>query len=115
MTIVNTSISAAAAAAAERAAPRVASASPTTGATVVMQGGTTDSTVNLTPAGTLLNLTVTMPPSPQLGDKARIVTSNAITNLTINGATTILGSPGTLLTGGSLTFGYEANNTWMVI
>jgi len=115
MTIVNTSISAAAAAAAERAAPKVANSSPTTGATIVMQGSTTDSTINLTPAGTLLNLTITLPSSPQLGDKARIVTSNPITNLAINGATSILGNPGTLLTGGSLTFGYEANNTWMVI
>ena len=115
MTIVATGISAAAAAAAERASPKVSSASPTTGATVVMQGGTTDSTLNLTPAGTLLNLTVTMPTAPQLGDKARIVTSNAITNLVVNGASSILGSPGTLLTGESLTFEYTATNTWMKV
>ena len=115
MTIVSTGISSAAAAAAERAAPKVQSASPATGATVVMQGGTTDSTLNLTPAGMLASLTVTMPSAPQLGDKARIVTSNPITSLVINGATTILGNPGTLLTGGSLTLEYTANNTWMVI
>lgn len=115
MTIVNTSLSAAAAAAAERAAPKVQSASPTSGATVVMQGGTTDSTLNLTPAGMLASLTVTMPSSPQLGDKARIVTSNPITTLVINGATTILGNPGTLLNGESITLEYTATNTWMVI
>ncbi len=115
MTIVNTGVSPAAMNGAARSQPTVQNASPASGATVNMSGGSDDVTLNLTPAGLLASLTVNLPSSPQIGDKARIVSTQTITTLNLGGAVSILGNPGTLLAAEALTFEYTQANTWMRI
>lgn len=89
-------------------------ASPLTGTTVVMTDDAVSGSLYLTPAGTIAALTVTLPTNANsvIGQKETIVTSQTITALTVDGATTILGNPTTLAAGGSVTFQKMAANTW---
>ena len=92
----------------------VQAATPTTGQTVVMTADARDRTLYLTPAGTLATLTVTLPAdaTSRVMQIARIATSQIITALTINGATTILATVTTLAIG-SVTFQKVAASTWI--
>ncbi len=96
-------------------APAVQAASPTAGQTVVMTDSAVDGTLYLTPAGTLATLTVTLPTevNSRIGQIRRIGTSQALTLLTIGGATTILGNVTTLALGASASFQKVAANTWI--
>lgn len=99
------------------ARPAVQAASPTTGQTVVMTDTPADGMLYLTPAGTLATLTVTLPTDANsaIGQVVRIATSQILTALTINGATTILGNVTTLALGGSASFQKVAASTWVKV
>lgn len=101
----------------QRAAPTVETASPTAGQTVVMTGGSADATMALTPSGTLATLTVTLPANATavIGDIARITTTKAITSITINGATSILGNITAMAVNEVVSFKKTADNVWMNI
>lgn len=88
---------------------------PSTGQTVAMAGGDADGSLVLTPAGTLAALTVTLPPdaSSVIGQTRRIITTQAITALTVNGATTIINAPASMGAGTTVTFEKIAANTWI--
>jgi len=88
--------------------------SPLTGATVVMTDTGDDALLNLTPAGTLAALTITLPTeaNSRVGQIVRIHTSQTITALTINGATTIRNTVATLLGQDDVSFQKTAANTW---
>ena len=92
----------------------IQAASPTTGTTVLMQDDDMDGTLVLTPAGSLLALTVTFPSdaNSRIGQIRRITTTQAITTLTLNGASSILNTVTTLALGGSCAFEKIAANTW---
>lgn len=94
--------------------PRVVNTSPVAAATVVMTADRRDETAYLTPAGTLATLTVTLPANAtsQLGQFARITTTQTLTALTVNGAGTILNNPTTLTAGTTVAFQKVANDTW---
>lgn len=95
-------------------AENIQNATPTAGQTVTMTNNAVDSTLNLTPAGTLATLTITLPTNAasRIGQIERITTSQAITTLTINGATTIRGNVTTLAANGFVAFQKIANDTW---
>lgn len=97
--------------------PEIVTASPTTGQTVASPNTSRDKTIWITPAGTLLNLTVTLPSEATsvVGQVVRIGTSQAITNLTINGATTILNTAVTLAINETVSYQKVAANTWVRI
>lgn len=93
----------------------VQAASPTTGQTVTMTDDSVDGTLYLTPAGTLLTLTVALPSNSnsRIGQIRRIVTSQIITGLTVSAASaTILGLPTTLALGGYAAFQKVASGKW---
>lgn len=117
MIVVNPVLTPSQTAAVNRSAPTVQPASPTTGATVAMTGGSADSMLVLTPAGTLATLTVTLPDNAtsQVGDIARIGSTKSVTLLTINGASTIIGNITALITNQVVAFKKTADNTWMAI
>lgn len=73
-----------------------------------------DRTLSLTPAGTLVALTVTLPANAtsRIMQRVCISTSQIITSLTINGANSILATVTTLAIG-SVTFQKVADNTWI--
>jgi len=89
-------------------------APPTAGGTVtVINSGLTGLTV-INPAGTLATLSVTLPAdaASTIGQVERIAFLKAITALTINGATTILGAPLSAVLGDNIGFQKVAANTW---
>lgn len=92
----------------------VQAVSPLTGATVAMANNAVDSTLNITPAGTIAALTVTLPSdaTSRIGQVERISTSQTITTLTISGASTIRGNVTTLSANGFVAFQKIAANTW---
>lgn len=97
--------------------PSMQTSSPTTGQTVSMTDDNVDGALYLTPAGTLATLTVTLPTNgnSRVGQVRRIVTSQILTVLTINGAGTILGNITTLALGGSASFQKIASDTWVKV
>lgn len=95
-------------------------ASPLTGATVVIPDGPGNALAYVTPAGTIAALTLTLPSdaNSKLLQECAIVTSQAITALTINqagGGATILGAAAGLAAGASLNLVKVAANTWAKI
>lgn len=93
----------------------IQNSTPTAGQTVVMTADTNDRTLYMTPAGTLATLTVTLPANAtsRLGQIARIATTQAVTAITINGATTILGNVTSLNANDCITFQKVADNVWI--
>lgn len=93
---------------------RVVNTTPTAGQTVTMTADAVNETAYLTPAGTLATLTVTLPANAtsRIGQFARILTTQTLTVLTVNGATTIVNNPTTLVAGTSVSFQKLANDTW---
>lgn len=84
---------------------------PTTGATVALSQARNQYLL-LNPAGTLLALTVTLPTSPNDGDRVTIGTSQAVTTLTIGaGSNTVLGPISTIAIGGFAKFIFNASTT----
>lgn len=91
-------------------------ASPTTGQTVVLTDNRLDGACAITPAGTLAALTITLPTEANsvVNQERDIWISTAITSLTINGATTIIGSPGASIANAWISVKKVAANTWLV-
>jgi hypothetical protein len=91
-------------------------ASPASGATVVMNDNTIDGLLWITPAATIATLTVTVPTNAnsRLGQVRRVATSQDITALTINGAT-ILNAPSTLIGNTGFALVKVSTGTWMRI
>lgn len=89
-------------------------ATPTTGQTVNVTATDRDVNLWLAPAGTLAALTVTLPADgvTQVGQTVRIGSSQIITLLTINGATTIYNAVGNLAIGDNFSYEKVAANTW---
>jgi hypothetical protein len=77
---------------------------PVAGATVSMSGPS----LFLTPAGTLATLTVRLPPSPSAGEQASIVSTAAVTALTLQTATggAVAGAPTALVANTKVTMQY---------
>jgi hypothetical protein len=100
-----------------RAARSIQSVSPTAGLTVQMQDDAADGSLNLSPAGLLLTLTVTLPSeaNSRIGQVRRLSTTQAVTTLTVNGAASILNNVTTLALGGTVAFEKIAANTWVRI
>lgn len=73
------------------AIPVVITAAPATGATLTFNNNGADQTYNIEPAGALAALTVTFPSeaTSRIGQIVRIFSTQVITALTLNGATTI--------------------------
>lgn len=95
--------------------PGIQAASPTVGQTVTMTDDAVDGTLYLTPAGTLLTLTVALPSNAasRVGQIRRIVTSQVLTGLTVTAASaSILGAPTTLALGGYVSFQKMASGQW---
>lgn len=101
------------------AAPNVATqfSTPGSGANIVVASGNTSTWLNISPAGTLASLTVTLPLNTSTldGSEVLISTTQQITTLSIglNGATAVSGAPANLGAGGfcRLRF-YQPMNTW---
>ncbi len=96
------------------AAPQIQLASPTSGATVVCTADAVDRTLYLTPAGTLATLTITLPANStaRSAQVQRIVTTQELTALTVDGAATIIGNVTTLAANSSVSFQRVASNVW---
>ncbi len=94
--------------------PAIQTASPTTGQTVVMTDSAVDGTLYLTPAGALLALTVTFPTNANsvLGQIRRIASTQAVTTLTLDGAT-ILNPLTAIVANTATSFQKVASNTWI--
>lgn len=97
--------------------PLVTVVTPTTGQTVSITNDSIDRVLWLTPAGTLLALTVNLPSEATsvIGQVVRIGTTAAITTLTVAGATNILNTVTTLALNGVVSFVKVAANTWVRI
>lgn len=95
-------------------ASTVQSASPTSGQTVTMEQGGNNTTLWLTPAGPLASLTVSLPGEAVswMGQLCSVGTSQPITDLTVNNATTIFNNVTTLSAGDLYAFKKVAPNTW---
>lgn len=91
--------------------------SPATGASIAFNNTSIDQTMFLTPAGTLATLTVSLPSNAtsRLGQSVFIATTQTITALTVNGATTIINNPTTLASGAAVELRKMADNLWMQI
>lgn len=107
-------LSVAQAAALFRALPVSQNVTPTNGQTINVTPTSSDVNLWLSPAGTLATLTITLPADnvSQIGQMVRIGTSQVVTLLTINGATTIFNAPGNLAIGDNFTIEKVAANTW---
>ena len=80
-------------------------ATPVAGATVTSNGA---STLIMNPAGTLATLTVVLPSSPSGGQRFSVVSSTAVTALTVSGGTIITAAvPTAMVAGVPLRFVYE--------
>jgi hypothetical protein len=100
--------------------PNVQAATPTTGQTVVMTDDDYDAILNLTPAGTLAALTITIPSNAKsrIGQVIHISSSQILTSLTISSAgQTLRGAPTTFAAVASAycSFMKVAANTWVRI
>ena len=97
-----------------RSLPVQQNVTPTTGQTINVTATSSDINIWLSPAGTLATLTITLPADgvTQVGQTVRIGSSQIITLLTINGATTIFNAPGNLAIGDNFTIEKVAANTW---
>jgi len=91
-------------------------ASPTTGQTVVLTNSNLDGSCAITPAGTLAALTITLPSeaNSRINQERDIWISQAITALTINGATTIVGNITTSIANAWISAKKVAANTWVL-
>jgi hypothetical protein len=89
-------------------------ATPLAGDTVIGTATASNLLTWITPAGTLLTLTYTLPSnaSSVIGQVVRIGSSQAVTTLTINGATTILNTITALVAGACVQLIKVADNTW---
>lgn len=89
-------------------------ASPTTGATVQFTSDSRDQLYYITPAGALLALTITLPSNATsvIGQQVRFCITQAVTALTINGASTILNTISALTGGELVCFVKVADNVW---
>lgn len=89
-------------------------ASPATGATVQMTDNSKDGILQLTPAGTIAALTLTLPAeaNTRLGQVRRIFSSQNVTALTIQGATTIYNNVTTMAAGDCIAFVKVGPNMW---
>lgn len=92
----------------------IQNAAPATGQIVVMEDSAKNGTLYMMPALLLAALTVTLPSEANsvIGQVRRIATTKAITVLTVNGATTILGNVGSMALGDCISFHKIAANTW---
>ena len=93
----------------------VQSVSPISTQVVAMTAGDSNGSLVLTPANMLASLTVTLPPESGsiLGQERRIITTQAITSLSVSGATTIINAPAALAANTTVTFEKIAANTWV--
>lgn len=87
---------------------------PLAGDTVVGTPTASNLLTWMTPAGTLLTLTYTLPSnaSSVIGQIVRVGSSQIITTLTINGAASILNAITTLAAGACVQLVKVADNTW---
>lgn len=92
----------------------VQGASPTAGQTVNVRATNQDILLWLSPAGTIASATITLPADnvTRIDQRISFGTSQTITALTINGATTIYNAPTTLQAGDLYTMRKVAANTW---
>lgn len=88
---------------------------PTTGQTVTFANNSIDQTIYLAPAGVLATLTVTLPSdaTSRLGQRVTFCTSQNITLLTLNGASTIMNTVSSLTSSDCFTFQKIDTNTWI--
>lgn len=93
--------------------PVTQTAIPTTGQTVVVSNsGQPNITLLVTPAGTLLALTVTLPSAPFDGQKVKILSSQILTGLTVGGGTIVGAATSSVLGGFSEYQWNQANSIW---
>lgn len=84
---------------------------PTTGQVVGIKNRTT--WVNLTPAGTLASLVLTMPAAPRAHDQVMISSSQVVTSLTVNGGgpgQSVVGGPSAMPANTSVAFRYDGTS-----
>lgn len=91
--------------------------SPTTGQTVAFDNASADQVLYITPAGSLAALTITLPSdaTSRLAQRAVFSTSQAITALTVTGATSINNAPANLSANDCFAFIKVASNTWVLL
>lgn len=96
--------------------PTIQPVTPTTGQTVVMTDDNTDGTLYLTPAGTLVALTITFPSDANsaFGQVRRVASTKAITTATLSGGT-ILNGFTTMIANDCFSYQKVATNTWIRI
>ena len=83
---------------------------PTTGTTITLV--TINRRTLLNPSGTLLTLTINMPPSPVDGQLQKVTTTQAVTTLTVSGnGNSIIGAPTSLIVGQSFEMIYNIGDT----
>lgn len=89
--------------------------SPATDTVVSFAANDSDQTIFLTPAGTLANLTISLPVEAvsRIGQVVRFGSSKALTNLVINGASVVLAGQTTLAANGTGTYQKVMANTWI--
>lgn len=92
--------------------PSLFTSSPTTGATVTLPDQTQDMTAYITPAGTLVGLTIALPSDlvTVVGQIIRVFITQAITTLTLANIAPALAS---VSLNGSFTLQKVAANTWI--
>lgn len=92
--------------------PIIQTASPTTGQTVTIPDSSRDVLLYITPAGTLLAMTLALPSDSVsvIGQVIRVFFSQAITTLTLANTTPALT---TVVLNGSFTLQKVAANTWL--
>lgn len=92
--------------------PSIVTASPTTGTTVTLPDQTQDMTAYITPAGTLVALTIALPSDAVtvVGQIIRVFITQAITTLTLASIAPALAS---VALNGSFTLQKVAANTWI--
>lgn len=93
----------------------VQNAVPTSGATVAMDDNSQDGILYLQPVAGLAALTISLPSeaNSRIGQIRSIATKQAITILTVGGATTIMSAPASMLLGACYSFQKVAANTWI--
>lgn len=87
-------------------AKNVQYATPTTGQTVT--AAATDNYILINPAGTLVALTVVLPPTPYDKQEVTIATSQIITGFTLTSAKSVLSALTTMALGGFATYKYNS-------
>lgn len=90
----------------------VQAATPTAGGTVTISDSNYDTTVILTPAGTLATLTVVLPAAPFNGQRVLITSTQIVTALTLDdGAANTSGATTALAVNTAVEYVYRASNT----